>query len=547
VIAIALFLRGTDVGIATRAAAERADRAALLGIPVGRLHTFVWAIAAVLSFLALFLRAGVTGLPLGSPVGLTVLLSALAALMLGRLSNLPAVVASAVALGLLETHVSWNDELAVGPLHLDLGSDFVLAPVLAVVIIVSLAVQRRGLSRAESDDTSSWRSADEVRPIPRQLRGDREVRLVRTIAVVATIGLLVAVPYLPWIGRPGNTLKAGAVLLFAVVTLSISILTGWAGQVSLGQMGFVAIGAALGAKATTDWELDLFVAVPLAGAVGAAVAVVVGLPALRLRGLYLAVTTLAFALATINYVLNPQFFEWLPTGSFEPRPLLGTWDYAATTEGTYKLCLGTFALCALAVGGLRRSRTGRVLAAVRENERGAQAYGVSAVRAKLTAFALSGFFAAVAGAVLTHHSGQFTIGLFPAEDNLITFTAAVVGGLGSTVGAVAGAAFLKGGQWLLPDQWRLLASATGVLAVLLLVPGGLGGILYRGRDQWLRSVARRRSIVVGDGEPDPDPSGPASSTEPPPGPSVLDLVPPPANGKDDVHAPVAPVGSGGAS
>ena len=534
-LAVALFLRGTDVGIATRAAAERADRAALLGIPVGRLHTVVWSIATVLSFLALFLRAGITGLPLGSPVGLTVLLSALAALMLGRLSNLPAVVASAVALGLLEAHVSWNDELAVGPLHLDLGSDYVLAPVLGVVIIVSLALQKRGLSRADSDDTSSWRSADEVRPVPRALRGDREVRLVRTLGFAAVAGLLVAVPYLPWIGRPGNTLKAGAVLLFAVVTLSISILTGWAGQVSLGQMGFVAIGAALGAKATTDWRLDLFVAVPLVGAAGAAVAVVVGLPALRLRGLYLAVTTLAFALATTNYVLNPQFFDWVPAGSFEPRPLLGTWDYAATTEGTYKLCLGTFALCALAVGGLRRSRTGRVLAAVRENERAAQAYGVSAVRAKLTAFALSGFFAAVAGAVLVHHSGQFTLGLFPAEDNLLTFTAAVVGGLGSTVGAVAGAVFLKGGQWLLPDEWRLLTSAVGVLAVLLLVPGGLGGILYRGRDQWLRSVARRRGIV--DAEPDAGPDRPAP-VPPPEAVPVVDLT-----ADDDA----VPVGSGGAS
>ena len=87
-------------------------------------------------------------------------------------------------------------------------------------------------------------------------------------------------------------------VIFAIVILSITMLTGWAGQVSLGQMGFVAIGAALGAYATSDWGLDLALALPLAGLAGAAVAVIVGLPALRLRGLFLAVTTLAFALAT---------------------------------------------------------------------------------------------------------------------------------------------------------------------------------------------------------------------------------------------------------
>jgi branched-chain amino acid transport system permease protein len=501
-VAIALVLRYTNVGIAIRASAERADRASLLGVPVGRLHTYVWTMACVLSFLALFLKAGVASLPLavntsgGSSLGLTVLLSALAALMLGRLTNLPAIVSSAIALGLLEAHVSWRNELALGPLHLDLGSDFVIAPVLAVVILLTLIVQRRGVTRADTDATSSWQAAEEVRPIPRELRGVGEVRAVKLVGLLLVGVFLVALPYLPWIGRPGNTLKAGAVLIFAIVILSISILTGWAGQVSLGQMGFVAIGAALGAKATSDWGIDLAISLPLIGLAGALIAVLVGLPALRLRGLYLAVTTLAFALTTTRYLLNPGFFEWVPTAPFQPEPLLGVWDYAATSEGVYQLCLGAFALVAGAILGIRHSRTGRILVALRENERGVQAYGVSAVRAKLTAFALSGFFAAIAGVLLVHHNEQFTLGLFPESENLVVFTAAVVGGLGSMTGAVLGATFLKGGQWFLQDEWRFLASAVGVLLVLLLVPGGLGGAFFRGRDLWLRWVAQRRGIVV---------------------------------------------------
>ena len=486
---VAAFLRFTHVGIAVRAAADRADRAALLGIPVGRLHTVVWSLAAVLSFLALFLEAGIIGVPLGSASGLTVLLSALAALTLGRLTNMPAIVASAMALGLLESHVRWNDQLAVGPFHLDLASDLVVAPVLAVVILVTLLVRRQGVSRAESDTTSSWQVAGDVRPVPAELAGVREVRwLGLAVAAVALVAL-------PTVLGPGETLKAAAVVAFAIVILSITVLTGWAGQVSLGQMGFVAIGAALGAHVVRSWGWDLALTLPVVGLAGAAVAIVVGLPALRLRGLYLAVTTLAFALAATRYIVNPQFFPWVPVEKLEPGPVLGVWHVDDPTA-LYQLALVTFVLLLVAVLGIRNSRTGRVLMALRENERGAAAFGVSVVRAKLTAFALSGFLAAVAGVLLVVQSERFTLGLFPEQDNLVVFTAAVVGGLGSVTGAVIGALFLKGGEWFLQDTWRLFASSVGVLVVLLLLPGGLGGAVFRGRDLWLRWVARRHRIVV---------------------------------------------------
>ncbi len=494
-VAVAVLLRRTDVGVAVRASAERADRAALLGIPVGRLHTYVWALAALLSFLSLFLRAGVFGLPLGPAVGFTVLLSALAALTLGRLTHLGAVVASAVALGLLERGVVWNDALTVGwgPTSFTLGldSDLLVPPVLGVVIVVALLVQRPGSSRADRDTGASWPSADEVRPVPRELRSELPVRVAYWAGPAAVGGLLLALPR--WLG-PGDTLKAGAVVIFTIVLLSIVVLTGWAGQVSLGQMGFVAVGAAVGAKATADWGLDLTLALPLAGLVGGGVAVLVGLPALRLRGLYLAVTTLAFALATTSYFLNRQFWAWVPVQRIGRPPLLGRigWDSPA---GVYYVSLGVLVLVTAGLIGIRRSRTGRALVALRENEQGAQAYGVPVVRVKLFAFALSGFLAAVAGTLLAHHNQGFSLGLVAPEENLLVFTAAVVGGLGSMLGAALGAVFMKGGQWFLPGDWRLVASALGVLVVLWAVPGGLGGLVYGVRDAGLRWVARRRGTA----------------------------------------------------
>ena len=209
----------------------------------------VWVIATVLSFLALFLQAGIIGLPLGSPVGLTVLLSALAALMLGRLTNLPAIVASAIALGLLEVHVALERRAgrrAAPPRPRQRLRD---GPGAGGRHHRGLLVRRRGIDPGRDDDTSSWQVADEIRPMPRRAGGLDRGPPARCAW--------------PGAGRrrcwwrcrtcrgsgPGNTLKAAAVLLFAIVSLSITVLTGWAGQVSLGQMGFVAIGGALGAKA----------------------------------------------------------------------------------------------------------------------------------------------------------------------------------------------------------------------------------------------------------------------------------------------------------
>lgn len=498
-VAVALFLRYTNVGVAVRAAAERADRAAMLGVPVQRLQTVVWVIAALLSFLGLFLKAGIVGLPIVSldslaGVALTTLLAAIAAVMLGKLTDLPAVAASAVALGVLEASIDWG-EGRIPFTGIDLpDSKLLIEPMLALVIFGALIFRKLGQSRAEQDAVSSWQSADEIRDVPRELRGLAEVRAVRVGGGLAVAALLVSVPWI--FDEPSNRFKASAVVIFAMIGVSLVVLTGWAGQVSLAQMSFAAVGGAVGAVATREWGLDLTLALLVAGAVGAAVAVVVGLPALRLRGFYLAVTTLAFALAATNYFLNRQFFGWVPNGRVE-RPLLFNRVDLTDDAAMYWYCLAIFGIVVLAVRGIRRSRTGRVLLAVRENEKGAQAFGVSVTRAKLTAFATSGFIAAVAGALLVHNQFGFDETLFAPSQSLAVFTSAVVGGLGSVLGATLGALYFQGGKWFLPSaQWQVLTTAAGVLIVLLFIPGGLGDVAYRLRDLWLRSVARRNAVVV---------------------------------------------------
>ncbi|MCI3948472.1 MAG: ABC-type branched-chain amino acid transport system, permease component [Acidimicrobiales bacterium] len=480
--ALALFLRGTSAGIAIRASADSADRASLLGIPVRRLQTVVWAIAGLLAYVAIFLRAGIVGLPVGYALSFAVLLRSLAALMMGRLTNLPAICASAVALGVLELGVAWDNPQEPG----------LIDPILALVVVLALVARRRGTSRAEASDASSWQAADEVRPVPPELAGLGEVRLVRWggAALLAVVALA-----LPHFLGTATSLDVSAILVYATLGVSLVVLTGWAGQVSLGQIAFFGIGAAVGGKATAEWGLDLVLALGISAVVGALVAVVIGLPALRVRGLYLAVTTFAFALATTSYLLSRQFFDWIPTARIERPELLGLIDLDSPTR-MYYLALAGLGVVVLAVRGVRRSRTGRVLIALRENERAAAAFGVNPTRAKLSAFALSGAIACFAGCIFVHHQQSFGTQPYAPGQNFALFTMVVIGGIGSVPGALLGAGYLRGIDIVLPPEWLFLASGAGALFVLLAVPGGLGGLLYRLRDLWLRWVAGRHHLVV---------------------------------------------------
>ena len=483
--AVGLFLQRTAVGVAIRAAADRSDRASLLGVPVKTLHTVVWSIAGVLAFLALFLRAGVIGLPIGAALSFGVLLRALAALMLGRMTHLPTIVAGSVAIGVLEMGVDWNGFLGQ-------RSPLLIEPVVALVAIGALLLRRKDVTRAATDGASSWSASDEVRPVPPELRRLPEVRAVRWGAgILVGAGLLV----LPHLVDTATSLKISVVFVYALVSVSVVVVTGWAGLVSLAQIAFMAVGAAVGALATNEWDLDISLALLVAGIVGMLAAIVVGLPAVRLQGLFLAVTTLGFGLATSAYVLNRRFFDWVPSGRIERPDLFGTIDLDTPTR-IYYFALAVLVLVLVGLRGIRRSRTGRVLLALRENERAAEAFGVSATRAKLTAFAISGFVAAVAGAVFVHHQQAFDDGSYHPALSIIIFTAAVIGGLGTLTGGVLGAVYVEGGFFLLPADWRFFSSAVGVLFVLLVIPGGLGSVLFRLRDTWLRWVADRRGILV---------------------------------------------------
>jgi branched-chain amino acid transport system permease protein len=477
-VAVALFLGKTRLGTAVRGAAEQSERAQMLGIPVAWLSTLVWAVAAGLSFLALFLRAGITGVPIGSALSIVALVQALAALVIGRLRHLPTVATTAVALGILEYGVAWNA-----------SSPLLVTPIVGAAVLVALLLQRRQYSRADTDEAASWRLSDEVRPLTPRVARLPLVRLMRVGVAVLILAGLIAVPLLL---RSDQIIKASAVGVYAIIGLSLVVLTGWAGQISLGQMGFVAIGAAVAGKCTSEWNLDLSLALLAGGAAGAVAAFIVGLPALRLRGLYLAVTTLVFALAVSSWLLNDLFFGWVPRQRLERPPLFGRIDISTPTR-YYVYSLVVLAIIYVALRGIRHSRPGRAIVGLRENERAAQAYSVRPVPVKLTAFTISGTVAGIAGGLYVHLTQSFDIATYGPGESLNVFTSGVVGGLGSLFGGVLGAIFLRGTQWFITDPaWQFLSSAVGVLLVLLILPGGLASLVIKLRDRLVGYFVQRQ-------------------------------------------------------
>ena len=488
ILALTAFLRYTNVGIAVRASAESADRAALLGVPVKRIQTIVWVVATLLATVAMFLRAGVMGLPIGSVLGPTVLIKALTAGVIGRMERLPTILVASLALGMLETSILYRT-----------GRGFLVDPILFLVVLAALLFQRRRQSRVQEDQVTSWQAAREVRPIPRELAHLPEVRWGLRGLTWGFAALLVA---LPLVMNDGQINLAGVIVVLAMVCVSLVILTGWSGQVSLGQVAFMGIGAAVGGYVTSEIGWDLSLALVVAGLAGAVAAMVIGLPALRIQGLFLAVVTLAFALAVSSWGLNSEFVHWLPEGRLDRPRLFG--QIAVNTEVRYYYFTLACLLIAIFIAkGIRRSRTGRVLIGIRENQRQAQSYGVNATSAKLTAFAVSGFIAAFAGAVFVHHQQSLGITPYSVNESRAVFIMVVIGGLGSIPGALIGATFIQGIEYFntsFPDAVRpylqFIASGVGVIFVLLLLPGGLSQLLYDLRDRGLRMIADRRGILV---------------------------------------------------
>lgn len=495
VVGVVLFLRYTRAGVAIRALAENSERASLLGIPVGSLSTMVWALAGALSTVAviaigaLTVPAAGTSSPDATTSGGVILLLILpiTAAVLARFQSIPIAVFSALVLSVVAK--AWTFSYP--------AQDKAVFLFYFLLLAGTLVFQRRRGARSEEGAGVSWAAVREQRGIPKELAKVGTVVRTRWALIGATMFFLVAWPLI----TPARFQFLGATILIqAIIGVSLVILTGWAGQISLGQLGFAAIGAVVGGSLSSKAGWPFWFAVPVATIIAGAFATLIGIPALRLKGLFLAVTTLAFAVAIESMLFNEKYFDWLLPVSID-RPTFFFLDFEQDRP-MYYLSLAALVLCITIALNLRRSRFGRLLIAMRENEANVQSFGVSAVRLKLTAFAVSGAMAGFSGALFVHQQRGLARQGFTAQKSIDVFVFTVLGGIGSVGGALLGSLYNNLLVYFLPSNEFLAAildalqQGGGTLLVLYVVPAGLIGVITSVRDAWLRIIAQRRQIVV---------------------------------------------------
>ena len=497
-VALAAFLRYTRMGIALRASAENADRAALLGIPVALVGTVAWMIAGLLSGAAIYVQSPLIGVPQDATLGFDTLLYGLAAAVVGRMEKIGTTLVAGLGVGIL-----------IFASVAKTGTNNVASALMLLVILGALLLQRGSAARAYDTGTSTWQNVKRFRPVPAELRNLREVRIARIAiwAFAAAVAVL-----LPFVVSAPNIPALTVLPLYGIVAVSLVVLSGWAGQISLGQFGLVGMAAAVSGGLIADHNIDFFVAMGIGIAVGAVVAVLIGLPALRIQGLYLAVTTLAFGYAVQNYVLNRNYFigrHILPSGfsAHLDRPMLWGRIDLDNERSFYFLAVAFLLVVMIAAMSLRRHRGMRVFMAVRDNTRASASYTISPMRAKLAAFAISGGIAGVAGVLFAYAQHNVIPGSYSVFNSITLFLAVVIGGLTSLPFAVVGAVLLEAsvlfGHQLDPYIGDTISSIlplllTGPLLVLNLYfyPGGTAEEGFKRRDAFLRRLADKHGLLV---------------------------------------------------
>lgn len=473
---LAAFFRYTALGTATRAVSEAPDAARMLGIRVDRVNLVAWGIGGGISGLA-----GVLVTPLLGDLNTTALViftvQALAAALVGRLSSLPLTLAGGIGLGMLQPVVGRFMATEFPSVR---GTNELTA--LAVVLVALLLFRRGG----RKDVSAGGLEPVPVKPLP-----------VGRTALLMGAGVVLAVALLPLLMRTTGNLSQYNLIqtaVWAMAVLSLVLLVGVVGQVSVCQAVFMGVGA-FGTGIAAQ-HLPFLLAMLVGAGMAAAVAVMVGLPAIRLEPLELAIATLSLAFTADRFLYN-----WTPltggdTSRPVPRPGFAELDGADIADGQRAyawLVLGLFVVAAFAVASLRRGRTGAALTALRSSEPATAAMGFSVVSVKLRGFAASGFLAGLAGALYAGLVGNASGAPFDFTRSITLLAYTVIVGVGSVPGAVLGGfivtfstlSFGASDEVAEGGTASIVTLITGVLliAVVALRDSGVVGRLLAGRSQ----------------------------------------------------------------
>ncbi len=465
--------RFTRFGLATRAAAGNEKGALLLGISPDRLGAINWAMASVLAGVAVILIEPIAGL---DPTTTTLLvIPALAAALLGRLISFGVAAAAGLGIGMLQSLILGYGVQPEASWIPDWIPTTGLQQAVPVVLIVGALIWG---GTALPD-----RSAILNRQLPESPTPTHVAWWTVGLGTVTAVGLF--------------TLDSGyrqaiiVSLIFALLALSVVVITGYVGQISLAQLAFAGV-SGFAVIHLTDRGVPFVVAMPLAALLSAALGVLVGLPATRVRGMSLAITTLALAVAIEQLVLASPPFSGGAAGSSAVRPDLFGVDIGVSARGTdnFRPAFGltvlvVVAVSCAAVANLRRNGTGLRWLAVRANERAAAAAGIDVGRTKLVAFAVSSFIAGLAGVLMAESATTLSPTSFLVIGALVALALTYLGGVSSIGGAIvagvmaqAGLATtlstrLSGGE---VGEYVFAVSGIALILTAILAPDGITGL-----------------------------------------------------------------------
>jgi ABC-type branched-subunit amino acid transport system ATPase component/branched-subunit amino acid ABC-type transport system permease component len=498
-----LLYQRTLFGLGTTAVAENEGAAASLGWSPDLIATGNWALGSALAGLTGILIVPVIGL---SVTGLTtLLLSALAAALVGRFSSFPVTLAGGLVIGIVQSELTRFGSGVTG-----LASSVPFLFIALVLVARGRALPLRGtfLDRLPALGTGR------VRPVP------------LAAAVVAGL-LLVSVSTPLWADAITNT------LVLSLIILSLVVVTGYAGQVSLAAYALAGTGAFIAGHASADWGWPFALAL-LAGVLGTVpIGLLFALPAVRTRGVNLAIITLGLGTTLEAMVFQNTGLSTTPGSdgiAVGKQTLFGISISGIDHPQRYAaVVLVLFTAAALVVACVRRSRTGRRLVAVRANERAAAALGIDVRAAKLYAFGLSAAIAALAGVLTGFRSTSVVFSDFASFDSITALGLAVIGGVGFLVGPLFGATFAAGtvgarfGDLVLPGLSDWIPLIGGIVLVLTLVGNqdGIGKEVGRQAEGIRRRLSSKRgadtataaSAVLAGSSGSAASTGPTASTQ----------------------------------
>ncbi|MBW8800290.1 MAG: ATP-binding cassette domain-containing protein [Streptomyces sp.] len=465
-----LLYRRTLFGLGTTAVAENEHVAASLGWSPDLIATGNWALGSALAGLTGILIVPVIGL---SVTGLTtLLLSALAAALIGRFSSFPVTLAGGLVIGVVQSELT----------RFGTGVTGLASSVPFLFIALVLVARGRALPlRGTFVDRLPALGTGRVRPVP--------------LALAVGAGLvLVSVSTPLWADAITST------LVLSLILLSVIVVTGYAGQVSLAAYALAGTGAFIAGHAAADWGWPFELAL-LAGVLGTVpIGLLFALPAVRTRGVNLAIITLGLGTTLEAMVFQNTDLTTTPGSegiAVGDQTLFGVSISGVDHPQRYAaVVLVLFVVATLLVANVRRGRTGRRLVAVRANERAAAALGIDVRAAKLYAFGLSSAIAALAGVLTGFRSTSVVFSDFQSFDSITALGLAVIGGVGFLVGPLFGATFAAGtvgarfGDWVLPGLSEWMPLIGGVVLVLTLV-GNQDGI---GKEAGRRTAGVRHRL-----------------------------------------------------